>query len=191
MNSSEDSSEEVPKNEHFLRKSIIKNYPLGWPKEVKYVNVCRGEKYIADPLNFNENKIEIKKLNNNIINGYGVFALLPISNEEIICEYTGNLRLKSEKSKSSKFLLSCGNGLYIDAKKCGNSSRYINDYRNIAFQPNIKYYRLSDYRKYQYKSETFCYHIVIKAIRNIDKGEQLLVNYGEGYCKKWKIVKNT
>ncbi len=62
--------------------------------------------------------------------------------------------------------------LGIDAGECGNEMRYINSYLNIAFTPNVTM-RTTYINTYP--------HVVIVCIRDIEPGEELLLDYGKAY----------
>ena len=183
--------------------------PKGWPENVQYTNVCIGEKYRAVPLKDNENKVEIREITGckfyeNIKdrefykgNCYGVFATEKIYKREIIYEYTGIFCTDDEKNKNSKYLLrfpdnklikKCERRLCIDSELCGNSSRFINDYHNIALGPNVEFQWINDGTEYKYKGITFSGRIITRAKEDIMPEEQLLTTHGVGYCKKWGII---
>ena len=177
---------------HYIPDKEI-NYPKGWPMDVQYTNVCIGKNYSSVPLKDNEHKIQIREIeefeDDSEDPNYGVFAFEKIDKGETICEYTGIFCTVNEKNKNSRYLLKSHDPqLYIDAESCGNSSRFINDYHNINSEANVTFGRLNDDITYQYKETTFTSRIIVKANRDIPPGEQLLVSYGVGYCKKWGII---
>ena len=113
--------------------------------------------------------LPIKKLKDNRIPApFGVLANCFIAKDTIIAEYTGTLQ--SDHTASSKVALKDQSyvyhlkGLSIDAKCEGNLSRFINHSDN-----NNTYF-------YKYQNKVY-----VKALRDIQSGEQLLINYGTGY----------
>jgi len=65
-------------------------------------------------------------------------------------------------------------------------TRFINDFRGVAHEPNVKFSRNGN-ENYRYKGVIFKGRVVVVACRDIAEDEELLVDYGIGYCKKWKI----
>ena len=63
----------------------------------------------------------------------------------------------------------------IDAKFVGNESRYINDYRGIAPQPNVELCTKADAQKGIW--------VAVKVAKDICYGEEILVNYGEEFTE--------
>ena len=180
---------------------VEKKRPKGWPESVQYTNVCNGKNYRASPLKNNENKLEIREIDkfednnccsNTEDSNYGVFAVKKINKGETICEYTGILRTHNEKNENSRYTLCfnqfTGKKLYIDAESCGNSSRFINDYHNIGPAPNVTFAKLNDGIDYKYKEIIFEGRVIVKANQDIMPDTQLLVFYGDMYCKKWGII---
>jgi len=43
-------------------------------------------------------------------------------------------------------------------------------------------------QEYRYKGVTFKGRVVVVATRDIEENEELVVDYGLGYCKKWNII---
>ena len=72
-------------------------------------------------------------------------------------------------------------GYFVDASQIGNEMRFINDYRGVADAPNVKFYL--------YRSRVRGYlATVIVALHDIEAGQELLVDYGDGYwdqIKQW------
>ena len=63
----------------------------------------------------------------------------------------------------------------IDARFVGNESRYINDYRGVASQPNVEFCTKADAQKGIW--------VAIKVAADICCGEEILVNYGEEFTE--------
>jgi len=120
---------------------------------------------------------------------HGLFATDNIAKGEILGEYTGILCDNETKSRTSRFLIKHSYNVYVDANVGGNEMMYINDYRNIATGPNAKFYNDS---RYYYRSnktnEIIRGRIMIATLRDIKQGEEIVVDYGEGYCKRWGII---
>jgi uncharacterized protein len=99
------------------------------------------------------------------VHGKGMFAVAPIAEGQHLIEYP--------KQPNHTFYFSLEDGRCIDAKVGGNDSRWINH----SCKPNCE------------ADETHG-RVFIKALRNIEKGEELFYNYGlvidEKYTKKLK-----
>ena len=105
--------------------------------------------------------------------GYGLRAAELIGKNKFIIEYVGQiinekqLREKIMK-KRAKFIMDIKNGMYIDAEKMGNNSRYINH----ACDPNAfaKISRIDGLPR-----------ILITALKDIKKGQEITFSYGTDY----------
>ena len=62
--------------------------------------------------------------------------------------------------------------LGLDAEHCGNELRFINSYLNISFYPNVTMRTVY--------INTFP-HLVVVCTKDIEPGDELLLDYGEGY----------
>ena len=72
------------------------------------------------------------------------------------------------------YLFSLENDLVIDAKDYGNELRFVNSNMNISPDPNV--------------ASRFCYidgypRIFFICIKDIKKGEEILIDYGDEYNK--------
>lgn len=169
--------------------------PLNWPQDVTYIRTCLDDalRYAGEPLEDDAlQKVEIRVIPKGHAayvsrKSRGLFCVKPIKKGEIIAEYSGRLCSHDEKSKKSRYLLKLGNNLYIDAKKFGNEARFINDYRNIATKANVEFAKGS-YSPFSYKSIPSNHKAVVRALKDIENDEEILIDYGEGYCKKWGIL---
>jgi SET domain-containing protein len=89
----------------------------------------------------------------------------------IICDRTGTgTLLGGEQRKYLAAIL--GMEWDVDAEKCGNESRYINHYSNIANQENACLLTV------------FCEdgpHVLVFVTQCIPKGEEILLDYGPSY----------
>lgn len=116
------------------------------------------------------------------VHGKGVFALQPIAEGETLIEYVGEVISWAEaqarhphdpKDPNHTFYFHIDEDHVIDAKVGGNSSRWINH----ACDPNCEADEVEG-------------RVFIKALRNIEPGEELNYDYGliidEPYTKKLK-----
>jgi hypothetical protein len=170
-----------------------------WPKEICYEEVClkkTGKNFqaVSELINYpvpDNLRIEILDPKHPAYrdkNSRGVFCSKPIREGEILGEYTGLLRSEKETSYTSQYVMTHAQDLFIDAKNYGNETRFINDYRGIAPGPNVRF-TSKPAKPFCYKGKTYDNVTVIQALRDIEKNEEVLVNYGKEYCKKWGIIK--
>jgi SET domain-containing protein len=166
------------------------------PKVIVKAQVKTTSKVIVKAQVKTTPKVIVKELPNNHSarnkhSKYGLFATEDIVKGETIGEYIGILCTKRSKSHTSRFVMKHSDDVYIDAEIGGNETMFINDYRNISSVPNAKFV----------KNHCFSYHstktrlvingiIMVIASSDIKQDEEIVVNYGEGYCKKWGIVEN-
>lgn len=101
------------------------------------------------------------------IHGRGVFANTTIRAGERIFEYAGELitaaearRRHEQRSRGHTFLFLLDDGLLVDGGAGGNSSRWLNH----SCDPNLV-------------AETVGRRVLITAARDIDAGEELLLDY--------------
>ena len=135
-----------------------------------------------------EAKVCLKYINDKI--GYGVFAEEDISANEMVGEYTGEL-LSRKKVDALPSLAQADcvmyvgafyqkdairDHLFVDAKKFGNFTRFINHSGN----PNVD--------NFSVLGEDGLWHIPVFTIKPIKKDEQLLIDYGQGYWLHRGIV---
>lgn len=118
--------------------------------------------------------LEIKKSND--IVGYGVYTKEPLNRYTYLGEYTGCIRQKkffNPKSNDYSFdyITSLTKTFIMDALSQGNHTRFFNHSTR------------SNCVSFWYVSEDFQLHIVFMTSRKIEKGEQLLYDYGEKYWK--------
>ena len=103
---------------------------------------------------------------------YGLFArrdLLPTGD---LLAYGGACRAACDSE--SLFLADCGGGCDVDAERCGNEARYLNDYFGIAPQANA----VLESREAHL---TGCRYVVVRLIVPVREGEELLLDYGVDY----------
>lgn len=112
----------------------------------------------------------------------GVFATEKFSQFDVLGEYTGRVvddsinghyvaALEDKATKES---------LGIDAGECGNEMRFINSYLNIDFSANVTM-RSAYLNTYP--------HIVIICTKDIDIGDEILLDYGKAYNDAYLIPK--
>jgi len=98
--------------------------------------------------------------------GLGLFTLDPIKKGEFIVEYTGKkIPTKVADDLMTKYLFEIDEKWTIDGAEKGNIARYVNH----ACKPNCEAEIDENDR------------IVYSAVRNIDAGEELTVDYGKEY----------
>lgn len=132
-----------------------------------------------------EAPVYIKYINSKV--GYGVFAETLLKKGDIVGQYTGTLHTEDEVLKIPKaentYLMPmvCYAGynyyesLYIDAKKMGNITRFINHSKT----PNVT-------RKMIYVSGMW--HLLLIADQTINQDWQIFDDYGEHYWKSHDII---
>ena len=97
--------------------------------------------------------------------GEGLFAALPIKKGDFILEYTGTkIPTKVADEMTSRYLFEIDEQWTIDGSPRSNTARYINH----ACEPNTEA-EIEDDR------------IMIYAIRDIKKGEELTIDYDTEY----------
>ncbi|MGA0612229.1 SET domain-containing protein [Caldimonas sp. KR1-144] len=117
------------------------------------------------------------------VHGKGVYATQPIAEGQVVIEYKGEIISWPEalrrhphdpKDPHHTFYFHINDGHVIDAKYGGNAARWINH----ACEPNCEADETDDGR------------VFIKALRNIEPGEELFYDYGlvidERYTPKLK-----
>ena len=146
--------------------------PSNWPDNVEYNN-------IQSFLGFKDIKkdcitsVKIKKIDDpeSVIDGqYGLFANQDFSKYDVIGQYTGKM---VSLSSGGKYVAGCDK-CCIDADFIGNELRFINDYKNIADEPNTTI-RISYIDKKP--------RVLFVVTKDIKEGEQILTKYGDSYWK--------
>lgn len=102
----------------------------------------------------------------------GVFATEKFDRFDIVGEYTGKVVDDTVNGHYVAALedKTLNESLGIDAENCGNEMRYINSYLNIDFEANVSM-RTVYMNTYP--------HIVIVCTKDIDVGDELLLDYGK------------
>lgn len=112
----------------------------------------------------------------NPVLGYGVFATKDIKSLSYIGEYTGIIRKRcSKKDRFNNYVFRYVSGpkstpFVIDAKTCGNFTRFINH----SDEPNLTS---------RWIISRGITHIIVFANQFIPKGKQLTYNYGSHYWR--------
>ena len=97
--------------------------------------------------------------------GHGLFATAPLKKGDFVLEYTGKRVATSRAdAMSSRYLFEIDRKWTIDGASRSNIARYINH----SCEPNCE----GDIRNGR---------ILIHAARDIDRGEELTIDYGEEY----------
>jgi len=105
----------------------------------------------------------------------GLFAVKKFERFDVLGEYTG--RIVGSEVLYGHYLACLEDvpqekSLGVDAETCGNEIRFINSYLNIAFEPNVT-------MRTTYINEFP--HLVVVCMRDIEIGEEILLDYGEAY----------
>lgn len=111
---------------------------------------------------------------------YGLFATKKFDICDVIGEYVG---VVVGNNKGGHYVATLEDkfqcdSLGIDAEKIGNEMRFINSYLNVAFFANVAM------RTVYIDGMP---HIVIVCTRDIDVGEEFLLDYGEAYNKAYLL----
>ena len=131
-------------------------------------------------------KVKIKKIldkGHPAFGQHGLFAAETLHAESFILDYVGQVVLDSQASQTSDYTMSFIKGLAgniqdlaIDAEKVGNEARFINDYRGISQEPNVKF------ENYRNALGKVCVGVwVLKRAGKIKKGDEITVSYGKGF----------
>lgn len=112
---------------------------------------------------------------------YGLFASAPIGQGVELGEYVGELQLLAANWKHNlkdfdhAWTLERGPFLFVlNAKKIANELAFMNDYRGIGKEPNVKP---------KWVVHQGCYHLMFETILPVKAKEELLIDYGEGYWR--------
>lgn len=164
------------------RVKILPSKPLKLPMNWKILLEAQRSELKKHIVQQYQAPIYIKYINDRV--GFGVFADAPIKEFDTICEYTGHLCVEQDVENENvdlNFSIDVGSyyhvdgknkQLYVDAKKAGNFSRFMNhSYLNNVSSLSV------------YNEQDGLWHVVMCAEKDINKDDQLLTNYGEGYWK--------
>ena len=148
--------------------------PSNWPSELKYVNSMTYNKKILPKKDIIHGVKIIKLDDNHLLSGeYGLFASKNWQKYNIIGEYTGEVIIID----GGKYCAYLTDKYCVDASSCGNELRYINDYRNIKNKPNTKLQVVYLDKKPK---------VLVVVIEDINKNEEILLDYGENYWESFK-----
>uniref|UniRef100_M4C385 SET domain-containing protein n=1 Tax=Hyaloperonospora arabidopsidis (strain Emoy2) TaxID=559515 RepID=M4C385_HYAAE len=113
--------------------------------------------------------------------GKGLFATKRHLKGSVICEYTGVVLHSQEaawKLKDKSYLMKLGDGKYVDTLHCPHVlARYINDCRGRFGGFNVHFDKRPDDNKAN-----------VVAMRDIEPGEELYVNYGRLYWLAYNMM---
>ena len=157
------------KNLHVYNKEAIKKEPF-LPMDRPFARSLK----IISPVD-----LEIKWVNATI--GNGVFAKQSIKKGAFVCEYVGLITREKDIDPDNRYIfnLTVGDdetGFVLDARYSGNVARTINH----ADFPNLE--AITIFIDGQPR-------VIYAACRDIQKGEELSVDYGEDYWNTWKEQK--
>ena len=151
--------------------------PCNWPKDIEYTNKVIIKDYQNQTQNFLDGVIiqEITNPNHILAGEYGLFARRRWVPCEVIGEYCGVLNDGYNNSKYLAYLhhdVPDSETLCIDAEKFGNETRFINDYRNIAPNPNTQLVscNIEGHQR-----------VLVVVIRIINPYTEILLDYGKDY----------
>jgi hypothetical protein len=100
-----------------------------------------------------------------------------------VIDYLGLVHLNSQSDPESSYDLSLerfdDDGISVDATRCGNSARMVNDYRGIAKQPNC----IFDHRKGMVNGREVLRMAIFVGREPIQRGQELLVSYGKAFWR--------
>mmetsp|Transcript_29119 Transcript_29119/g.71037 ORF Transcript_29119/g.71037 Transcript_29119/m.71037 type:complete len:187 (+) Transcript_29119:85-645(+) len=162
----------------------------GWPREIEFSSDNDWSKVpeeVQKRLRPRQNNprgkacriVRIKEIDDKSHPAYqqrGLFAATNIKPNTHIIDYVGKIRLESEESKNSDYIIAFTENLSIDAEKFGNEARFINDFRGTGGTQNVKFDT--------YASDGGTRLGVFSLSKQIKKGEELLVTYGRGFWKE-------
>ena len=154
-----------------------------WDNNITYSN----KSLETEDLKFKNNKKligvfvkEIIDYNHILYTQRGLFTNRYWKKFEVMGNYTGILT----KKNNGKYLANLYRSeddeseLGIDAENIGNELRYINHYKNIQDKPNCKFVdSIIDGKN----------HILVVVIEDIPSYKEVLIDYGEDYCKYYNI----
>jgi hypothetical protein len=121
----------------------------------------------------------------------GLFAMRDLKPGSFIIRYLGEIHISSiytgsevDPHANSDYDLSLDreHGIGIDADRCGNEARFINDYRGIAEKPNAEFKEIWDEER---KARGMGVWVLgdgkMGKGKGLRKGEEIVVSYGRGF----------
>jgi hypothetical protein len=128
---------------------------------------------------------------------FGLFALKKIKPNTLIMQYTGLVSPSSLASDSSNYTLSFLKSYTIDAETMGNQSRFMNDYRGVP-DPTANATSTATYNGpcvafdeyWDADPNSAGFKMGIFTIKEIRKGQEILINYGKGFWKSRGLLQS-
>ena len=120
--------------------------------------------------------------------GLGLFATKPIKAGKRVTKYSGRCIGREEAlSSTSSYIVEVHNQLYLDADGPGHmAGRYMNDGPMAGIRANA---RLGSSRRVYKCKKTGRLWIPVIALRNINPGEEIIINYGSKVTWSWSTDK--
>lgn len=122
------------------------------------------------------------------VHGNGLFAKRNIPEGNVICWYSGTCKKKLDPNNTSDFILDVewtnpvtgdAEVWYLDSINPNNSAgRWANDAINTEFENNARY---ENGPLVQHPKDKDTYYVFVTAKRDIWKGEEILISYGNAY----------
>ena len=153
--------------------------PCNWPSDLRYTNIVNQKRNLEIQQLKGVQILKIEDEDHPLNGEYGLFPTRQWLPFEIIGTYTGEV-VKNTPGRyvARLFISKNGNNWCVDAEKEGNETRFINDYRNIAPEPNVFFSKTVVNGKIT---------ILVVVIKPINIGDEIVSDYGEDY---WDFFKN-
>jgi SET domain-containing protein len=141
------------------------------------INIIEKSELYSDKINYQGDKnkkhpiLSIKFISDDI--GYGLFAEQNFEKNDYVSEFCGKVTINYDKQSQGYNYNYFGDDseIVIAPRKIGNESQFVNH----SYDPNVEWTTIIGTDKK--------YHVLFVANKDIQKGEQILVNYGEEYWK--------
>eukprot|EP01129_Flabellula_baltica_P017424 TRINITY_DN9654_c0_g1_i1.p1 TRINITY_DN9654_c0_g1~~TRINITY_DN9654_c0_g1_i1.p1 ORF type:complete len:207 (+),score=26.71 TRINITY_DN9654_c0_g1_i1:47-667(+) len=185
-------------------RSDTEKYPKLWPRTIFYtrgvvMDIMEAE-HSEEVIPMMRSYFKLKKLKPrhpgyNRGHSLGLFATKFIKAGSILGEYTGVITFGD--ISDTRYCLESAFNASIDAKWAGNEMRFINDYRGVAECENTVFTTVSSWKRFLPDGTSNGSgillsdpnsHSVVKATQDIYPKEEILVDYGEGYCRSFGII---
>jgi len=174
--------------------------PPKWPEDVEFIMIPKPSKGLSRPQKerycspmpppngapSSSVRLKIRNIDSPThpaYGGYGLFALSRLPRNSFLLDYLGQCHLDSESNSTSNYDLSLERStdgltsVSIDAQRCGNLARFINDYRgtqegsaNVDFR--IRTATVNGQERVR---------MSVWSSKEILKGQELLLSYGKGF----------
>ena len=174
--------------------------PDGWPPEVEYSNQLLWDEVpperhflrdrIADPTSVKRphrlRVVLIKNKKHPCCGERGLYAAEEIPAGMPLLDYAGRVSVvvgDDHDTNKSSYLLNlfrddeAGVFIDIDAARCGNEGRFVNDYHGTGMPPNAQFWPY-------YDPVTGEKRMAVKSISPLATGDEILVDYGGSYFQK-------